>query len=165
MGGEEDLGPEAALEAMFQVDEESQKDRELQKAADRIATRLATPEGQAAMAKAAEESRIRTAERERAATTPYRQRERQEMPVVKPSVLKYPPITPGAPIVWAKWGHDSRASDEDKMEAAKTLVAELIRTNEKSAMLPRNGAVIVAERTSEGILLYDCEIKRKAVVR
>ncbi len=73
-------------------------------------------------------------------------------------------IDANSPIMWEKWPHDSKASDEDKKEAAKALLSEMVQTGSKTGIMPRNGCVFVAEKTQAGIVMYECEIRRKAIV-
>lgn len=72
---------------------------------------------------------------------------------------------PNQSIRWEDWSISVKASPEDKAELARALVARMVKSGAKQDFELRYDCVLFAFLTREGIVLYDCTAKRRAVIK
>ncbi len=72
--------------------------------------------------------------------------------------------SPAQTVRWEDWSIGTKASAEDKADLAKELVARLHK-GENNIFALRYDCIIFGVRTGEGVFLYDCSAKRRAVLK
>jgi hypothetical protein len=65
---------------------------------------------------------------------------------------------------WEAWGISVKATEDEKTETVRKLLAEMEKTGAKTGFMFRADAAIFATRTSEGIFIYDCQARRQAKI-